>query len=47
LAQDKAKEAKESAQMMLQALMEAFLGEFHVLEPQRVVNKNGGGEGVE
>jgi hypothetical protein len=47
LAQDKANEAKESAEMMLQASVEAFLGEFHVPEPQHDVNKNNGGEVVE
>jgi len=44
LAQDRAKEAKESAEMMLQTSVEAFLGEFHVVEPQQDVNREGGDE---
>jgi hypothetical protein len=32
--------------MMLHTSMEAFLGEFHVVEPQRDVNGKGGDEVV-
>jgi hypothetical protein len=46
LAQDRAKEAKESVEMMLHTSMEAFLGGFCVLEPQRNVSKKGGDEVV-
>ena len=39
LAQDRAKEAKKSVEMMLHTSMEAFLGGSCVLEPQRNVSK--------